>query len=149
MESVIKFFKRNSWTWMVAVTFGLYLISTKIPTSSSYSFNWLQALIATLGILIGVLAITKGALWLFFRKIHDYLYGHKCKPDTTKPEGEQQPQAAYFNQSFFDFRGLITNHKHVRLALAIFIFSLFLIVAVIIFLKMVSVAAVGEIYISN
>jgi uncharacterized membrane protein YhaH (DUF805 family) len=152
IKKALTYLKFHSWTYTVILTFALYLVSGKIPTSANYSFNWVQALIATLGILLGVLSVTKAALWLFLRRFHDYLYGHRCKPDPSKPEGEQAPPKKYFNQSFYDFRGLEKDGyrlRHTKLIIALFIFCLFLVIAVVIFLKVVSVAAVGEIYVSN
>lgn len=152
MKQLITFLKFNSWTWTILVSFLCYLLVGNVQTSSSYSFNWPQALIATFGIFAGLLSIVKAALFLFFRRLHDYLYGHRTKPDPGKPEGQQDPNQPYFNQSFYDFRGLEKapyQLKWLKLLIPLFFFALFTVLVVIIFVEILSVVTVGEIYISN
>jgi hypothetical protein len=152
LKKLSSFLKHQSWTWTIFTAFILYIASSKMKTSSDYTFNWVQALIATLGILLGMLSIVKFGFWLFFRKLHDYLYGHRCKPDPSKPAGEGNPPQKFFNASFHDFRGLDKapyEIKWLKLVLTLFMFSVLLIIAVIIFLKVISVSTVGDIYVSN
>jgi hypothetical protein len=148
MKKATNFLKYHHWIWLLLVTFITYLIAGNYKTSTSYTFNWLQALVATFGIFAGCLAIVKMSLWLFLRKFYNYIYGHKVVADEEHPE----PVKKYFSMSFYDFRGLDKvnpKQKWIKFVVPLFFFSLFTILVVIIFLKVLSVVAVGDIYISN
>lgn len=140
-KSISRFLKFHDWMWSILLGFLAYWLTNWGPSSiggvpmTYYAINWIQALLATGGIMAGLLFITRLGLYFYFKKIHNYIWGHKYKdlPWTNNSDGKRK----FMLFSQLDFKSLTSWQK---LLLATFLVSALFCAALVVFLKMLSLA---------
>lgn len=147
LKKLKRFIVFHDWTWSVVFAFLTYWVSNWGPPSlmgvpmTYYAINWLQAIVATAGVMAGLYSIARLGLWFNLRKLHQYIYGQKNERQSTDELSEQRrEQPTYNNYSFADFKKI--EPRWVKLLFASFWLALFFVVATIVFLKLLSAASV-------
>lgn len=131
-KRILRFVIFHDWTWAVAFSFMVYWLTNWGPPSIGgvameyYAINWMQALMATAGILSGLFSLARLGLWFNIRGFHNFIWGKK-------DDGTGKRDIP----SITDFNNL---KPWQRFALVSFWLLLFFAVATIVFLKLLTAA---------
>lgn len=140
MKGVKRWLLMHDWIWSVAVAFLSYWFLNMGPSSVGgvameyYAINWIQALIATAGIMAGLFAAARIGLWFNLRKVHNYLWGKRYKVEESGIE--------YREYKLYSFEDFIKLKAWQKLLFASFWLVFFFSVAVIVFLRLLAAASV-------
>lgn len=141
MKKIKRWVLLHDWVWSVAIAFLSYWLLNLGPASVGgvameyYAINWIQALIATAGIMAGLFAVARLGLWFNLRKVHDYLWGKKYRVEESGIEYRE-----YKLYSFEDFKNLKAWQKLLLVSgWLVFFFS----AALLVFLRLLSAASVA------
>jgi hypothetical protein len=132
-KRIIRFIVFHDWTWGVIFSFLAYWFTNWGPPSLGgvameyYAVNWIQAIIATAGVMSGLWSIARLGIWFNLRGFHRYIWGRK----------DQATGKTQYKDCSRDFRALLPWQ---RFALVSFFVSLFFVAAILIFLKFLSLA---------
>ncbi|BAV09391.1 hypothetical protein SAMN05421788_101828 [Filimonas lacunae] len=141
MKKIKRLLLLHDWMWSVAIAFVCYWLLNLGPASINgvameyYAINWMQALLATAGIMAGLFAVARLGLWFNLQKIHHYVWGKRYKVP-----GSWEGAKEYRLFSFEDFKTLQPWQKLLLASVWVaFLFS----AALVVFLKLLSAASVA------